>query len=121
MVVYHMLHGLTNATSEANGPVISCEGAVLARFEKWDNHSFSPGSWYQVTCPYMIVHGQQKLSACTWEVRQHLVMDTIWARDVLWQRSNTARRSSVINGALYALTICKEKLNSKVSASSFRT
>jgi hypothetical protein len=37
MMVYHMLHCLTQATSEADGSVTSCQGAVSTRFQNRDN------------------------------------------------------------------------------------
>jgi hypothetical protein len=43
MVVYHALHCLAQATSEADWSVTTCQGAVFARFSNRDYGSLSPG------------------------------------------------------------------------------
>jgi hypothetical protein len=54
-MIYHVLHDLTHATNKADRPVTTCKGAVFAKFQKWDNHRFSPGSWHQALCLYTTV------------------------------------------------------------------
>jgi hypothetical protein len=44
--VYHALHCLAHATSEADQSVTTCQGAVFAGFQNRDYSSFSPGIWY---------------------------------------------------------------------------
>jgi hypothetical protein len=80
-MVYHVLHGLAQATSGADGSVTSCKGMVHTRFQNWNNQCFSPGSWYQDLCPYTMLHGQQKLLACRWEVIEHLALDAAGTRE----------------------------------------
>jgi hypothetical protein len=47
LTVYHMLYGLTYATSEM-GLQLLCKGAICTGFQNWNNCCFSPGSWGHV-------------------------------------------------------------------------
>lgn len=78
LMVQNTHHGL-DTTSQTDRRVTR-DRAILTLFQNMDNHCFSPGNRDWVLWPNTVVHGQQKLPTCRWEVRDHLVIDTKGAR-----------------------------------------
>jgi hypothetical protein len=100
---YHDLHGITRASSEVNGPVISCMEITYIHvfiFGTTTDFLQAPGTEFSV---HIQLYTDSRKPLPAGVQHQNIQILLFWPGDMLVEHSNAVRCLHILNGAIYTL------------------